>query len=83
MRFDWRRNVHSKAEMWDCYVMKEGYYIYGKYVGYIRHFQHEGHDHWNAYRVKYASGQSPNKFMFTAKAFEEIKAAFEVAVRIE
>lgn len=86
MRFRWERCPYSKAELWNCWKLEDHYHpqAQGRFVGFVRHFQHEGHDQWNAYRVKYVSGNNnPNKYLCTAKTLEEIKAAFEVAVRIE
>lgn len=85
MKFRWHKNQWSKAELWDCRVIDDNDHpqSWGRYVGFVRHFQHEGHDHWNAYRVQYVTGQNPNKYLLTAKTMEEAKAAFEVAVRLE
>jgi hypothetical protein len=85
MKFRWEKSPWSKAELWECRKLDDNDppQRYGRYVGFVRHFQHESHDHWNAYRVTYASGQNPNKYLLTAKTKEEAMRAFEVAVRLE
>lgn len=59
-------------------------FIGQRYLGHVKRFYNPPHDQWNAYGNPYnLKGGKDKGYMFTAKTLDEIKAAFEVAMRLE